>query len=203
MVGRLWWALSIVALSITYASVSVANNFNHCPTADDYGYHAFGELARFIYCLLQKIKQGSSLPLVEQWDEYVLPNHSNFPPISGGEFLARTRVLAALNKIGSSYLRREFERDARRFLEELPTSVLSTVAARSKIGQGLSCFCPAIVIGVDFHAPLYLLGLLLDGLLERGWVKGSEIEACPVRNISPSSRSNDSWSDLQLGVALT
>ena len=178
MIGRLWRALSIVALSITHASVPVANNFIHRPTADDYGYHAFGELARFIYCLLQKIKQGSSLPLVEQWDEYVLPNHSKFPSISGGEFLAGTRVLAALNKIGSSYLRREFERDARKFLEEFTTSVLSTVAARSKIGQGLSCFCPAIIIGGDDHAPLHLLGQLLDGLLERGWVKGSEIEAC-------------------------
>ena len=138
----------------------------------------FGELARFIYCLLQKIKQGSTLPLVEQWDEYVLPNHSKFPPISDGEFLAGTRVLAALNKIGSSYLKREFQRDARRFLEGFTTSVLSTVPARSKIGQGLSCFCPAIVIGGDDHASFHLLGLLLDGLLERGWVKGSEIEAC-------------------------
>ena len=144
----------------------------------NYGYHTFGELARFIYCLLQKIKQGSSLPLVEQWDEYVLPNHSKFPPISDGEFLAGTRVLAALNKIGSSYLKREFQRDARRILEEFTTSVLSTVAARSKTGQGLSCFCPAIVIGGDDHAPFHLLGLLLDGLLERGRVKGSEIEAC-------------------------
>ena len=159
-------------------SVSVANNFVQSQTADDYGYHSFGELARFIYCLLQKVKQGSSLPLVEQWDEYVLPNHSKFPPIPDGEFLAGTRVLAALNKIGSSYLRREFQRDARSFLEQFTTSVLSTVAARSKIGQGLSCFCPAIIIGGDNHAPLHLLGLLLDGLLERGWVKGSEIEGC-------------------------
>ena len=161
-----------------HVSVSVANNFIHRQTADDYGYHTFGELARFIYSLLQKIKQGSSLALVEQWVEYVLPNHSKFPPIPDGEFLAGTRVLAALNKIGSSYLRREFQRDARRFLEEFTTSVLSTVAARSKIGQGLSCFCPAIVIGGDNHAAFYLLGLLLDGLLEPGWVKGSEIEAC-------------------------
>ena len=159
-------------------SVSVANNFVHCQTASDYGYPTFGELARFIYCLLQKIKQGSSLPLVEQWDDYVLLNHSKFTPIADGEFLAETRVLAALNKIGRSYLKREFERDARGFLEEFTTSVLSTVAARSKIGQGLSCFCPAIVIGGDDHAPLHLLGLLLDGLLEGGWVKGSEIEAC-------------------------
>ena len=93
-----------------HVSVSVANDFIHRETADDYGYHMFGELARFIYCLLQKIKQGSNLPLVEQWEEYVLPNHSKFPPFSDGEFLAGTRVLAALNKIGSSYLKREFQR---------------------------------------------------------------------------------------------
>ena len=82
-------------------SVSVANNFVKGQTASDYGYHTFGELARFIYCLLQKIKQGSSLPLVEQWDDYVLPNHSKIPPIADVEFLAGTRVLTALNKIGS------------------------------------------------------------------------------------------------------
>ena len=159
-------------------SVSVANNLFPCQTAIDYGYHTFGELARFIYCLLQKIKQGSSLPLVEQWVDYVLPNHSKFPPIADGEFLAGTRVLAALNKIGSSYLKREFQRDARRFFEESTTSMLSTVAARSKIRTGLSCFCPAIIIGADDHAPLHMLGLLLDGLLDSGWIKGSEIEAC-------------------------
>ena len=90
----------------------------NCQRASDYGYHRFGDLARFIYCLLQNIKQGSSLPLVEQWDDYVLPNHSKFAAIADGEFLAGTRVLAALNKIGSSYLKREFQRDARRFLEE-------------------------------------------------------------------------------------
>ena len=97
-------------------SVSVSNSFLHCQTASDCGYHTFGELARFIYCLLQKITQGSSLLLVEQWDDYVLRNHSKFPPIADGEFLAGTRVLAALNKIGGPYLKREFQRDARRFL---------------------------------------------------------------------------------------
>ena len=115
---------------------------------------------------------------MEQWDDFVLPNHFKFPPIADGEFPAGTRALAALNKIVSSYLKREFQRDARRFLEELTNSVLSTVAARSKVGQGLSCFCPAIITGGDNHAPLHLLGVLLDALLDCGWVKGSEIEAC-------------------------
>ena len=193
--GRFWIVYGM-------CSVSVANNFVHCQTASDYGYHTFGELARFNYCLLQKIKQGSSLPLVEQWGDYVLPNHSKFPPIADGDFLAGTRVLAALNKIGSSYLQREFQRDARGFLEEFTTSLLSTVAARSKIGQGLSCFCPAIIIGGDDHAPLHLLGLLLDGLLDRGWVKGSRSRLAGL-NTNPSFRSNDSWSGLRRGAALT
>ena len=169
---------SCVALPIIHVSVSVVNIFIHPQTASDHGYHAFGELARFIYCLLQKIKQGSSLPVVEQWDEHVLANHSKFPAIADGKFLSGTQVLAALNKIGSSFLKKEFQRDARKFLEEFTTSLLSTVAARSKVGQGLSCFCPAIIIGGDDHAPLHLPGILLDGLLERGWIKGSEIQAC-------------------------
>ena len=75
-------------------------------------------------------------------------------------------------------MKKEFRRDPGRFLEEFTTSVMSTVAARSKVGQGLSCFCPAIIIGGDNHAPLHLLDLLLDGLLERGWMKCSGIEAC-------------------------
>ena len=75
-------------------------------------------------------------------------------------------------------MKREIQRDARKILEEFTTCVLSTVISRSKIGQGLSCFCPAIIIGGDDHAPLHLLGPLLDGLQDHGWVKSSEIEAC-------------------------
>ena len=56
--------------------------------------------------------------------------------------------------------------------------VLSTVAARSVIGQSLCCFCPSIVVGGDDVAPLQLFNNLLDGLLEKGWTKGSEVEAC-------------------------
>ena len=176
--SEFWWALSIVALSITDVSVSVANNFIHTPTAADQGYHAFGELARFIYCLLQKIKTASSLPLVEQWEEYVVANYSRFAPIDDKKFLEWTRVMAALGKVSSQYLQKEFRRDARRFLEDFLNCVLSNVAARSIIGQGLSCFCPAIVVGGDDVAPLQLFNELLAGLLEKGWTRGSEVEAC-------------------------
>ena len=173
-----WVGAIDVAMSMTHVSVSVANNFVHSSTAADQGYHAFGELARFIYCLLQKIKKASTLPLVEQWEEYVVPNHSRFAAIDDENFLVGTRVIAALGKVASHYLQKEFRLDARRFLEDFVNCVLSTVAARSVIGQGLGCFCPAIVVGGDDIAPLQLFNKLLDGLLEKGWTKGSEVEAC-------------------------
>ena len=100
---------SCVAMSIIRISVSVVNNFIHPQKASDYGYHSFSGSALFIYCLLQKIKQGFSLPLVQQSDEFVLANHSKIPANVDGEFLSGARVLAALNKIGSSCLKREFQ----------------------------------------------------------------------------------------------
>ena len=93
------------AMSVIHVSVSVSNIFVHSTIAADQGYHAFGELLRFVYCLLQKIKKASSLPLVEQWEEYFAPNHLRFPAIDEKDFLAGTRVMAALDKIGSDYLR--------------------------------------------------------------------------------------------------
>ena len=167
-----------VALSMIHVSISVANNFVLSSTAADQGYHAFGELARFIYCLLQKTKRASSLPLVEQWEGYVLPKHSLFPTIDDKDFLAGTRVMAALDKVGSHYLLTEFHRDARRFLEESVNCVLSTVVSRSVIGQGLCCFCLAIVVGGDDVPPFQLFNKLLEGLLEKVWTRGSEVEAC-------------------------
>ena len=178
MVGRLWWALSIVALSITHVSVSVANNFVRPQSSADYGYYAYGEVSHFVYCLLQKIKQSSVLPLVEKWEEYMTPNHSKFAAIEEDRFLAGTRVSSALKKVGSAYLKKESRRDCRKFLEDFVSCVLSTVAARSSIGQGLSCFCPPVLIGGDDYAPLQLFDLLLDGLLAKGWVRGGDMEAC-------------------------
>ena len=163
------------------------------PPPADQGYHAFRELARFDYRLLQRIKKASSLPLVEQWEEYVVPNHSRFPAIDDKDFLAGTRVMAALDKNGSHYLQTEFRHDARRFLEESVNCVLSTVASRSVIRQGLSCSCTAIVVGGDDVAPFQLFNKLLDGLLEKGWTRGAKLRRAGL-STSPLFRNSGSWS---------
>ena len=157
--------------------VLVAHNFTELNSGRaDYGYLAFGELSRFVYCLLPKVKLSSDLPVIEKWEAYMLPNQLCFGAISEEHFLEGTRLLASLEKTNSSFLRKEFRRDCRPFLEDLVSTILSTVAARSQIGQGLSCFCPEIVIGGDDYSAFHLFGQLLDGLLELGWVRGSEVE---------------------------
>ena len=130
----------------------------------------------FVYCLLQKVKLGSDLPVIKKWEAYMLPNHSCFRAIAEEHFLEGSRLLSSLEKINSGFLRIEFRRDCRRFLEDLVSTTPSTVAARSPIGQGPSCFCPEIVTGGDYYSAFHLFGQLLDGLLELGWVRGSEVE---------------------------
>ena len=161
----------------TLPVILVALNFTELNSGRaDYGYLAFGELSRFVYCLLQKVKLSSDFPVFEKWEAYMLPNHSCFGAITEEHFMEGTRLLASLEKINSSFLRKEFRRDCRRFLEDLVSTILSTVAARSQIGQGLSCFCPEILIGGDNYSAFHLFGQLLDELLELGWVRGSEVE---------------------------
>ena len=100
------------------------------------------------------------------------------PAIEEEHFLVGTRVHAALEKMTSQYLKKEFRSSARRFLEEYTSTVSSTVAARSKLGQGVSCFCPEIIIGGDDHSAFFLFGQLLDSFVACGWEKGSSVEAC-------------------------
>ena len=161
-----------------YSSVSDNKNFvaEQSP-GSGYGYQAYGKLSHFVYCILQKIKKSESLPLVEKWEDYMLPNHSSIAAIDEEHFLVGTRIHAALGTMSSSYLRKEFRTNARRFLEEFCSTILSTVAARSKLGQGVSCFCPEIILGGDDHSAFFLHGQLLDGLVECGWEKGSHVEA--------------------------
>ena len=123
---------------------------------------------RFVYCLLQKMKRSSDLPVIEKWEAYMLLNYSCFGAIAKEHFLEGTCLLSSLGKINSSFLRKKFRREGRCFLEDLVSTILSTVAARFPIGQGLSCFCPEIVIGGDKYSAFHIFGQLLDGLLELG-----------------------------------
>ena len=107
------------------------------------------------FVCFKKNKTSGSLPVVERWKSYMLPNHSSFALIEEEHFLVGTRVHSALEKTTSYYLKNEFRSSARRFLVEFTSTVLSTVAARFKLGQGISCFCTEIIIGAMTIPPSF------------------------------------------------
>ena len=199
---KAWVMVVGVALSMIHDSFSVAKNFVLSSTAADQGYDAFRELARFAYCLLQKIKKASPLPIEEQWEEYVVPNHSRFPAIDDKDFLAGTCVMAALNKVGSHYLWTEFRRDAHHFLEKFVNCVLLTVASRSVIGQHLSCYCPAFVVGGDDVGPFQLFNKLLDGYWTTAGPGRAKLRRVALIT-SPLCMNSGSWIGRPRGAALT
>ena len=96
----------------------------------------------------------------------------------GGACFGGTHVHAALEKMTSYYHKNEFWSSARRFLEEFASFLLPTVDAVSRLGQGVSCFCPEIIIGGEDHSAFFIFGQLLGGLIACGWEKRSMIEAC-------------------------
>ena len=131
----------------------------------------------------------------------MLPNHSCFGAIAEEHFLEGTRLLASHEKINSSFLRKKFRRDCRRFLEDLVSTILSTVAARSPIGQGLSCFCPEIVIG----ATTIPLSISLDncwmGCLNLAGSEGQR-SSLQRRNSTLLCVSNDKWKKAAIDLVL-
>ena len=140
-VACLWtWRYSHVC---NICSISVANNFVHLQSSADYGYYASSEVTYFVYCLLQKIEQSSDLPLVEQWEEYMTLNHSKFAPIEKDRFLAATRVLSALEKVESSYLKKEFRRDCRKFLEDFLKLCAVNCCCKVRNRPGVKLFLPS------------------------------------------------------------
>ena len=67
-----------------------------------YGYRKGSRLSQFVYCIRQKIKKSELLPLVEKWENYMLPHHSTFVVIKVERFLVGARVHAAVEKMSSS-----------------------------------------------------------------------------------------------------
>ena len=84
---------------------------------------------------------------------------------------------AAHENLNNVYLWVEFRKDCRIFLNEFVSTTLLTVATRSLVGRGLSCFAPEIIVGGDNYSSFQFFGQLIVGLLNLGGVKACELEA--------------------------
>ena len=129
----------------------------------------------------------------------MLPKHSCFGAIEEEHFLEGTPLLSSLEKMNSSFLRKEFRKDCCRFFEDQVSTILSTVAAHYPVGQGLSCFCPENIIGGDDYSAFYLFGQLLDGSFGLGWVRRQRLNLQSL-NSTLSSANSDKWKCVAKGL---
>ena len=144
-----WLTLGVDGVSrfhhplIIVCIVSVAHNFTELHSGwAEYDYLAFGELSRFVFCLLRKLKRSQDLLVIERWQIYMLPNHSCFGALEWNHFPEGTHLLSSLEKKTLLSSEMIFAKTVVIFWRN------SRVAARSPVRQGLSCFCPKTVIGV-------------------------------------------------------
>ena len=125
---------------------------------------------------------------IEESLAYLLPNLSYSTPIGEEHFLQSARHLTPLEKVSSFYLKLKCRKDCLQFLEYLVQNVqnvVSTVAARSFISQGLGCFCRKIIIGEDYYSAFNLFGNFLMGFRRKSGSTGLWWSR-PRQNFTPS-----------------
>ena len=146
----------------------------HQASADEYGYQTFGEHFRVMLCFLRKVMGSHSLPIFEKWEEWRLPNHQKVPAVRGEQLYVGTHILVAQDK-----------------KVRWNVNFGQTHAPSEGCQKLLSLYCgPEIRGWSGFELPrlfnthwrwrvclFHLFVVLLEGFVERKWVKGSRIKS--------------------------
>ena len=120
---------------------------------------------------------SSALPVVEKWETYMLPNHSSFAAINESLYLRGIDCQLLWRRRKTRSYGKSFASNVANFWEEIVSTIFSTVAARSLVGQSLSCSWPEHLIGRDNWSAFYLFGQLVEGRVALNWLEDSDIGA--------------------------
>ena len=115
----------------------------------DYGFHGYGELCDFVYCLLLKTRRTESLPTLNEWEKFMSEEKvAEFPSIAMETFLLASdfgrELLAGKTSEFSTFRVR-----CREFLDWLILTILKSPSVTSRVARGLYCFCPELMLEGD------------------------------------------------------
>ena len=128
----------------------------------DYGFHGYGEVCNFVYCLLMRTRKLSDLPGIHEWESYMdISKLSYFNAISMEEFLVDSDFGRELVTVKTGEMR-EFRVKCRECIDRLVSLILTSTAVTSGVSRGLYAFCPEIMLGGDDHHIFELFGSLCD-----------------------------------------
>ena len=170
LMEKLWSQFEVsasvsISLFIVMLFLFVQNFTERQSGMSDHLHLFLGELSRIVYCLLQKTKLSSSLPVFEKWEASMLPYRSCFAPIDEEHFLERTRLLAALAKVNSVYPKKSFRMNCRQILSEIFSTIFRTMAARSLVRQSLSCFLLEKDVAGEVYSAFYFFWELVGEIV--------------------------------------
>ena len=178
-----WWNLSLeqgavnVALSVIHVSVSVANNFIHRQTADDYGYHT---LVNWLGSSTVCYRRSSRGPLCRLWSSgtnMFCPITPSFLQFLMGSFWPGHRCWQLSTRLGVHTWSGNSNVMPVDFWKSLlpPCCRLWLPAQRLDRVWAVSVQRSSAAVTIMRHFSCWVFCSMV---LERGWVKGSEIEAC-------------------------
>ena len=128
----------------------------------DFGFHGYGEVCNFVYCLLMRTRKLSDLPGIHEWESYMdISKLSYFNAISMEEFLMDSDFGRELVTVKTSEMR-EFRVKCRECIDRLVSLILTSTAVTSGVSRGLYAFGPEIMLGGDDHHIFELFGSLCD-----------------------------------------
>ena len=144
----------------------------------DYCFQGFGELCHFVYCILMKTRDISSLPPIHDWEEYMdVKKVAEFPTAPIESFLENCdfgRFLSAGTTSGVL----EFRVHCKEFLDRLVFVILKNPAVSSRVARGFSCFSSEIMLEGDDRAVFRLFAVLTGVLGSCGLLSAYETKAC-------------------------
>ena len=142
-----------------------------------YAFHGYGELCKFIYCLLMKTRQLSSLPDSHDWEAYMnVEKVSSFRVAPVEDFLAHCEYGKSLLSSKSSEMPK-FRGRCREFIDRLTFLLVESAGTRSVVSKGLCSFCPELILEGDDKCAFDLFSELCDDLMRCGALSREECNA--------------------------
>ena len=140
---------------------------------EDYGFHCYMEICQFVYCLLSRTRQISSLPELHDWEAYMdVSKIEAFKKIDTADFLLSQDFGEELQR-GKTGEMQEFRNRCREFMDRLVDVLLESNLVSSDFLQGAYSFCPELLLEGDDRYIFRLFSKLVR-VLERSGALSSE-----------------------------
>ena len=143
----------------------------------DYGFHSYGELSEFVYCLLTQTRRVADMPVLSDWDAYMDSSKvAVLGKIYVKDFLANHPFGDALRRANTGEVR-DVRSRCLDFMNHLVDAILSLHLVTGNFYQSIYCFCPEMLHEGDDRYIFGLFGKLLRVLEKVGCLSRDAVNA--------------------------